>query len=132
MGLCKRMDIDKIKLAVVGLGYVGMPIALAFSKKVRTIGFDIDKKKIRKYLGGEDPTREVGDEAIRNSLIDFTWKEDKLKEANFIIVAVPTPVNGDKTPDLSPIIRACEILFYTPCTASWLLSPDCHGQQKNE
>ena len=98
------------KLAVVGLGYVGMPIAVAFSSKVSTIGFDINKQKIEKYLSGIDPTQEVGDSAIKECSVDFTWKEEKLKEAKFIIVAVPTPIHIDKTPDLSPVTEACELI----------------------
>lgn len=108
--LFQEIYTGKSKLAVVGLGYVGMPLAVAFSHKVKTIGFDINKKKIENYLHGEDPTGEAGDEAIKNSLVDFTSREEKLKEANFIIVAVPTPVNIDKTPDLSPVTGACEII----------------------
>lgn len=98
------------KLAVVGLGYVGMPIAVAFSKEVKTIGFDINHRKIKQYQKGEDPTSEVGGEEIKNTLVEFTWNEEKLQEAKFIIVAVPTPVHMDKTPDLSPVTGACEIV----------------------
>jgi UDP-N-acetyl-D-galactosamine dehydrogenase len=99
-----------IKLGVVGLGYVGMPIAVAFSKKVKTIGFDINKQKVEQYLKGEDPTKEAGDHEIKHSSVDFTYDETKLKEAKFIIVAVPTPVNIDKTPDLTPVTGACKII----------------------
>lgn len=90
------------KLALVGLGYVGMPIAVAFSKKVKVIGFDVNKSKIELYKKGFDPTKEVGDDAIKNSAVEFTSDAYKLKEAKFIIVAVPTPVNTDHTPDLTP------------------------------
>lgn len=94
-------------VSVVGLGYVGIPIATAFAEKgVRVIGFDLDRDKIGLYQAGTDPTREVGDEAIRNTTIDFTWDEIRLREARFHIIAVPTPVNQDHTPDLSPVIRA--------------------------
>lgn len=98
------------KLALIGLGYVGMPIAVAFAKKVDVIGFDLNKSKIELYKNGIDPTKEVGDEAIKSTTIDFTYDENKLKEAKFHIVAVPTPVNQDKTPDLTPVIGASEIV----------------------
>ena len=97
------------KVGVVGLGYVGLPLAVAFSKKVKTIGYDINEKKINDYIRGIDPTKEVGDE-IKNVKVEFTNDEKKLREAKFIIVAVPTPINADKTPDLSPVTNACEII----------------------
>lgn len=97
------------KVGVVGLGYVGLPIAVAFSKKVKTIGYDTNEKKVIDYQQGIDPTKEVGDE-IRNTKVEFTKDEKKLKEAKFIIVAVPTPINVDKTPDLSPVTGACKII----------------------
>ena len=93
----------KSKLALVGLGYVGMPIAVAFAKKVPVIGFDMNRAKIERYKAGFDPTGEVGDEAIRYTSVDFTCDENRLREASFIIVAVPTPINSDKTPDLAPV-----------------------------
>ncbi len=98
------------KLALVGLGYVGMPIAVAFSEHVDTIGFDINEEKIKKYKAGIDPTNEVGDEGIRNCRVDFTSDEAALKEASFIIVAVPTPVNNDHTPDLLPVEGASHVV----------------------
>lgn len=88
------------KISLVGLGYVGMPIAVAFAKKATVIGFDINEKKIRLYQEGIDPTHEVGDDEIRNTTVDFTSDESRLREAKFHIVAVPTPVREDKTPDL--------------------------------
>lgn len=100
----------KEKVALVGLGYVGMPIAVAFSKKVDVIGFDLNEKKIELYKKGIDPTQEVGDEMICNCNVDFTANAVKLKEAKFIIVAVPTPVNCDHTPDLSPVEGASKIV----------------------
>ncbi len=100
----------KEKLSLVGLGYVGMPIAVAFAKKISVIGFDLNAKKIEMYRSGIDPTREVGDEAIRESKVDFTSDETRLREARFHIVAVPTPVNEDHTPDLSPVESASRIL----------------------
>ena len=104
--------IDKNEsLALVGLGYVGMPIAHAFAKKgLNVIGFDLNKEKIELYKSGIDPTKEVGDEEIKNTKIHFTSDETELKKAKFIIVAVPTPVNTDHTPDLTPVIGASEIV----------------------
>lgn len=98
------------KISVVGLGYVGMPIAVAFAKKIDVIGFDLNKKKIDLYRAGIDPTNEVGDDEIKNTTVEFTADETKLKEAKFHIVAVPTPINSDKTPDLSPVEGASRIV----------------------
>jgi len=98
-------------LSLVGLGYVGMPIAVAFAKVgVNVIGFDINPEKIKLFKSGIDPTNEVGDEAMKNTTVEFTSDENKLKEAKFHIVAVPTPVNQDHTPDLSPVEGASHIL----------------------
>ncbi len=96
------------KLAVVGLGYVGMPLALEFAKKVDVIGFDLNDKKINMYVSGKDPTGEVGNIAVSRTTVDFTSDETRLRESKFIIVAVPTPINQDKTPDLSPVLSASE------------------------
>ena len=98
------------KLSLVGLGYVGMPIAVSFAKKIKVIGYDLNKTKIDLYKSGIDPTKEVGDEVIKNTLVEFTSDETKLKEAKFHIVAVPTPVYDDHTPDLSPVEGASKIL----------------------
>lgn len=98
------------KIAVVGLGYVGMPIAVAFAKKVNVIGFDLNKLKIDLYKAGIDPTNEVGDDEIKKTALDFTSDESRLREAKFHIVAVPTPINCDKTPNLSPIEGASKIV----------------------
>lgn len=98
------------KIAVVGLGYVGMPIAVAFAKKVDVIGFDLNEKKIDLYKSGIDPTNEVGDDGIKKTTVEFTADETKLKEAKFHIIAVPTPINSDKTPDLSPVEGASRIV----------------------
>lgn len=92
----------KEKLALVGLGYVGMPIAVEFAKHINVIGFDINKKRVEEYRNGIDATNEVG-EAIKNTTVDFTADPTRLKEAKFIVVAVPTPVNDDTTPDLRPV-----------------------------
>ena len=90
------------KLALVGLGYVGMPIAVEFAKHISVIGFDINEKRVNEYASGIDATNEVG-EAIKNTTVDFTSDPTRLKEAKFIVVAVPTPVNPDTTPDLRPV-----------------------------
>lgn len=100
----------KEKMSVIGMGYVGMPIAVAFSDKLDVIGFDINEEKISLYCSGIDPTREVGNEKIKESKIEFTSNELKMREARFHIVAVPTPVNLDHTPDLSLVEGACHIL----------------------
>lgn len=100
----------KESLSLVGLGYVGMPIAVAFAKKINVIGFDINEKKIETYKSGIDPTHEVGNEAISKTSVAFTSDETKLREAKFHIVAVPTPVNEDHTPDLAPVEGASHVL----------------------
>lgn len=107
---CEDLISGKEKLALVGLGYVGMPIAVAFSKKINVIGFDLNAKKIELYKNGVDPTKEVGNEAIAECTVDFTSDPTRLKETKFIIVAVPTPVNDDHTPDLSPVEGASRLV----------------------
>lgn len=111
MSLYEQIINKEEKLSIVGLGYVGMPIAVAFAKKgVDVIGFDLNKAKIELYKKGIDPTKEVGDNAIKNSTVYFTADEKDLQKAKFHIVAVPTPVNTDHTPDLTPVIGASEIV----------------------
>lgn len=111
MSLYDKLRKNEEKLSLVGLGYVGMPIAVAFAKKgLKVIGYDLNKEKIDLYKSGVDPTREVGNEVIKNTTVEFTADEKKLREAKFHIVAVPTPVNTDHTPDLTPVIGASEIL----------------------
>ena len=100
----------KEKISLVGLGYVGMPIAVSFAKTVDVIGFDLNKTKIELYKNGIDPTREVGDEVIKQTAVQFTSNPEELKKAKFHIVAVPTPVREDKTPDLSPVEGASTIV----------------------
>ena len=97
-------------ISLIGLGYVGMPIAVAFAKKVKVIGFDLNEAKIQLYKSGIDPTNEVGDEIIKTTNVEFTSNEEDLRRAKFHIVAVPTPVNDDHTPDLSPVEGASRIL----------------------
>ena len=111
MSLYEKIKNKEEKISLVGLGYVGMPIAIEFAKRgINVIGFDVNSEKIKTYISGSDPTREVGDEAVRSSTVEFTADETKLKEAKFHIVAVPTPVNDDHTPDLSPVESASRIL----------------------
>ena len=111
MSLYNDLVKNKEKLALIGLGYVGMPIAVAFATKgVQVIGFDLNAEKIKLYQSGIDPTKEVGDDVIANSTVEFTSDEKKLQEAKFHIVAVPTPVNTDHTPDLAPVIGASRII----------------------
>ncbi|WP_296009655.1 nucleotide sugar dehydrogenase [uncultured Adlercreutzia sp.] len=98
------------KLALVGLGYVGMPIAVAFAKQIDVIGYDLNEEKINLYKAGFDPTNEVGDEAISETTVEFTADENDLDAAKFFIVAVPTPVNSDHTPDLTPVEGASHIV----------------------
>ena len=110
MALYERLINREEKISLVGLGYVGMPIAVAFAKKVDVIGYDLNEKKIEVYKSGIDPTNEVGDEVIKSTTVEFTSDETKLKEAKFHIVAVPTPVNDDHTPDLTPVEGASRIV----------------------
>ncbi|MBI6063029.1 nucleotide sugar dehydrogenase [Clostridium perfringens] len=106
MNLVEKIVSGEEKISVVGLGYVGMPLAVSFARKIKVIGFDINKVKVKQYLDGIDATNEVGDEVIRGSKVEFTCNENKLRECKFHIVAVPTPINEDKTPDLRPVIGA--------------------------
>lgn len=110
MGIYEELLGKGTKMSLVGLGYVGMPIAVAFSKKVDVIGFDINQKKIDLYKSGIDPTNEVGNQVISTCNVDFSADEKRLREARFHIVAVPTPVKDDHTPDLSPVEGASRVL----------------------
>ena len=108
--LYARLINGEEKLALIGLGYVGMPIAVEFAKHVKVIGYNHNENRIRQYKSGIDPTHEVGDEAISKTTVDFTSDETRLREARFLIVAVPTPVNTDHTPDLYPVENASRIV----------------------
>ena len=110
MDLYEKLVSGEEKLSLVGLGYVGMPIAVAFAKKIKVVGFDLNAAKIDLYKKGVDPTKEVGDEAIKETRVDFTADAKRLREARFHIVAVPTPVNDDHTPDLTPVEGASHLL----------------------
>jgi UDP-N-acetyl-D-glucosamine/UDP-N-acetyl-D-galactosamine dehydrogenase len=96
----------KEKLALVGLGYVGLPISIAFARKVSVIGFDISEEKINLYKNGIDPTKEVGNYNVKNTTVDFTSNPEDLRKAKFYVVAVPTPVRDDHTPNLVPVESA--------------------------
>ena len=110
MNLYEKIVNREEKISIVGLGYVGMPIAVAFAKKSEVIGFDVSKEKINLYKNGIDPTKEVGNEVIKNTTVEFTSEESRLREAKFHIVAVPTPVKDDHTPDLTPVESASRTL----------------------
>lgn len=98
------------KISLVGLGYVGLPLAIAFDKKLEVVGFDINNEKIETYKKGIDPTEEIGNDGVKNSKVYFTNDESKLRECKFHVVAVPTPTNEDKTPDLRPVKGSSEII----------------------
>ncbi len=108
--LYDRLIAGEEKLALIGLGYVGMPIAIEFAKYIKVIGYNHNENRIRQYKSGIDPTNEVGNDAIKNTTVDFTSDERRLREAKFLIVAVPTPVNSDHTPDLYPVENASRIV----------------------
>lgn len=108
--LYEQLINKKAKLSVVGLGYVGLPLAIAFAKQLDVVGYDLDERKIVLYKNGVDPTKEAGDEAVRDSAVVFTADAAYLREAKFHIVAVPTPVREDHTPDLSLVEGASRIL----------------------
>ncbi|MBQ7207547.1 MAG: nucleotide sugar dehydrogenase [Lentisphaeria bacterium] len=110
MDVYRQLADGGTKLSLIGLGYVGMPIAVAFARKVKVIGFDLNEKKIELYRKGIDPTGEVGNDVIAGTTVEFTADEKKLREAKFHIVAVPTPVHDDHTPDLGCIEGASRIL----------------------
>lgn len=107
----EKLVTGQAKLSLVGLGYVGMPIAVAFaSKGLQVVGYDVNKAKIELYQAGIDPTNEVGNDAIKNTAVEFTADETRLQDVSFHIVAVPTPINTDHTPDLTPVIGASRIV----------------------
>lgn len=110
MELYNQIVAGEEKLSLIGLGYVGLPIAVAFGKKIKVIGFDLSERKIGLYQRGIDPTREVGDQVVASTAVEFTSDPAKLREAKFHIVAVPTPVRSDHTPDLTPIQGASRLL----------------------
>ncbi|WKY45083.1 nucleotide sugar dehydrogenase [Eubacteriaceae bacterium ES2] len=110
MGNSKDYSTDLKKIAIIGLGYVGLPLAIAFSEKFNVVGYDINEAKIQKYRNGIDPTGEMGDEKISESKIHYTSDVEVIRGAEFYIVTVPTPIHSDKTPDLNAILGATEIV----------------------
>ena len=109
--LFEKIKSGEESVSLIGLGYVGMPIAVAFANEgIKVVGFDKNKDKIELYKNGKDPTNEIGDDAIKQTRVMFTSDEKDLQKAKFHIVAVPTPVNQDHTPDLTPVIGASEII----------------------
>lgn len=110
MNLYEKIIKKEEKIAVIGLGYVGMPLAVSFAKKVKVVGFDLNEAKINQYMMGKDVTKEVGDEELQKSTVEFTSDETKIKGCKFHIVAVPTPINDDKTPNLKPVEGASKIV----------------------
>ena len=106
MSLFEKIKNKEEKIAVIGLGYVGLPLAVELAKKFDVVGFDLNSEKLDKYRSGVDVTHEVGDQAVKDTTLEFTDKEEKLKECKFHIVAVPTPINTDKTPNLHPVTGA--------------------------
>ena len=120
------MDAKDLKICVVGLGYVGMPMAVAFAEKgVSVIGFDVCKPKIEAYLIGEDPTCEVGSErlvkALKGGNLFLTYDLEQIRSANFYIVAVPTPVNDDRSPDVRPVVSASEVVGKVICKGDYVV-----------
>ena len=110
MNLYEAIKNKQEKISVIGLGYVGLPLAISFAKVADVVGFDISKEKVSKYLNGIDVTKEVGDKAVKETKAMLTWEEKHLKSCKFHIVAVPTPINTDKTPNLNPVISASQIV----------------------
>lgn len=105
------LEINKnTTIGVVGLGYVGLPLAISFAKKFRVIGYDFNEEKISKYKVGIDITNEVGDEVLKKSTIEFTTDSNKLNLCNFIIVAVPTPIDDSNKPDTKPLEEASKVV----------------------
>jgi len=106
MNLYEKIKNKEEKISVIGLGYVGIPLAISFAKVADVVGFDISESKVKKYLEGIDVTKEVGNEAIKKTTAKFTSKEKEIQKCKFHVVAVPTPINKDKTPDLKPLVGA--------------------------
>ncbi len=106
MGIYEKILKKEARIAVIGLGYVGLPIALAFAKKTKVIGFDINEKRVNLMKKGIDPSNELSKKEFEKSDIQFTHKLEDLKKANFFIIAVPTPIDEHNLPDLKPLIAS--------------------------
>lgn len=101
--------IDEVKIAIIGLGYVGLPLAVEFGKSRQVVGFDVNKKRILELKNGVDVNLETTEEELREArYLKFTSEIEKIKECNFYIITVPTPINTYKQPDLTPLIKASE------------------------
>ena len=110
MNIYEKLVNKEEKMSIIGLGYVGMPIAIAFANHIDAIGYDNNEAKVAEYKKGIDATLEVGDQAIQDTTLEFTADPSRIKEAKFHIVAVPTPINQNKTPNLNPVISATQTL----------------------
>lgn len=110
MKINEDLEAGRAKLAVVGLGYVGLPLAVAFAEHFPVIGFDINEEKIQRYRSGHDVTGEAGDAAVQRTTLEFSSDPAVLGQAGFYVIAVPTPLNGDNTPDLAPVEDASRIV----------------------
>src|SRR5699024_232648 len=108
MNIYEKLEAREESLSVIGLGYVGLPLAVEFAKKYNVIGFDVNQQKLDQYLNGNDVTEEVGDAALEDTTMTFTSDELELQKSKFFVVSVPTPINTDKTPNLTPVISASE------------------------
>ncbi|MCT1901863.1 nucleotide sugar dehydrogenase [Oceanobacillus sojae] len=110
MNLFQQIQDRKAKISVIGLGYVGLPLAVELAKKYDVVGFDLNEAKVQKYVTGVDVTEEIGSEALKESSLKFTSAPSDISDCKFHIVAVPTPINSDKTPNLNPVISASKIV----------------------
>lgn len=110
MKIEEKCKTEGMTLSVIGLGYVGLPLAVAFSRKMNVIGYDMNVEKVMSYRSGIDVTQEVGSEALRAAKVEFTTDPKDLESCLFHIIAVPTPIHKDKTPDLNPVIEASRVL----------------------
>ncbi|CAM4282527.1 nucleotide sugar dehydrogenase [Lacicoccus alkaliphilus] len=108
MNLFEKLQAKEEAISVIGLGYVGLPLAVEFAKQYDVIGYDVNEDKLEQYRNGTDVTDEVGDESLHQSTMQFTSDESDLKKSKFLVVSVPTPINTDKTPNLKPVISASE------------------------
>src|SRR5699024_10989353 len=108
MNIYEKLEAREETLAVIGLGYVGLPLAVEFAKRYNVIGFDVNQQKLDQYINGNDVTEEVGDAALENTTMEFTSDESELKKSKFFVVSVPTPINTDKTPNLTTVISPSE------------------------
>lgn len=113
----------KENISIIGMGYVGLPLAVAFAEKgVKVIGFDLNEEKIKKYIQGEDPTNEIGEDRLKKvKTITYTTKENDLKQSKFHIVAVPTPVGKNNIPDLKPVEGASQIIGRNLTKGSYII-----------